>query len=291
MRDIEPAHLVAIVEDDPDVAKIIEQVLADFGFRTVWCRSGTDLLRRLRTLAPDLCIIDLGLPDMDGLEAMQRVRAQSSCGILILTGRAHVSDRVMGLELGADDYVLKPFEPRELVARVRQARAARPADGAGDQYERHFRKPWTPRTGSLVHHKTLTAAMIDSRDFLAAKRKAEFAGWQFNLGNNTLTSPNGAEHALSMAETELLKVFVSNPNRILQREKLMGTRDLAPNDRAIDVRISRLRRKLEPDPQSPAFIKTVYGAGYLFLATVNWSDRTDIEHRKTLDGFEKSTDF
>ncbi len=106
---METTKTIAIVEDDPDVAKIIEQVLGDFGFRTVWCRSASDLLRRLRTLAPDLCIIDLGLPDMDGIEAMQRVKAQSACGILILTGRAHVSDRVMGLELGADDYVLKPF--------------------------------------------------------------------------------------------------------------------------------------------------------------------------------------
>ena len=234
MTEAESHKLIAIVEDDPDVAKIIEQVLADFGFRTVWCRSAGDLLRRLRSLAPDLCIIDLGLPDMDGIEAMQRVRAQSACGILILTGRAHVSDRVMGLELGADDYVLKPFEPRELVARVRSI--VRRREGGE-----------TP-----------------------ARQIAEFAGWRFNLGNNTLTEPNGEEHALSTAEADLLKVFVNNPNRILQREKLMGTRDLAPTDRAIDVRISRLRRKLEPAPQSPAFIKTVYGAGYLFLATVNW---------------------
>jgi len=235
MKDNEPAKLIAIVEDDPDIAKIIEQVLADFGFRTVWCRSAGDLLRRLRTLAPDLCIIDLGLPDMDGIEVMQRVRAQSGCGIMILTGRAHVSDRVMGLELGADDYVLKPFEPRELVARVRSI--VRRREGGE-----------TP-----------------------ARQIAEFAGWRFNLANNTLTAPNGDAHALSTSESELLKAFVNNPNRILQREKLMGTRDLAPNDRAIDVRISRLRRKLEPDPLSPAFIKTVYGAGYLFLATVNWS--------------------
>jgi DNA-binding response OmpR family regulator len=246
MRDNEATKLIAIVEDDPDVAKIIEQVLRDFGFRTAWCRSASDLLRRLRALAPDLCIIDLGLPDMDGLEAMQRVRAQSGCGILILTGRAHFSDRVMGLELGADDYVLKPFEPRELVARVR----------------------------SILRRREGTET--------STRQIAEFAGWRFNLGNNTLTGPNGDEHALSTAETELLKVFVSNPNRILQREKLMGTRDLAPNDRAIDVRISRLRRKLEPDPQSPAFIKTVYGAGYLFLATVNWSGgaNPEIERRK-----------
>ena len=232
---METSKTIAIVEDDPDVAKIIEQVLGDFGFRTVWCRSASDLLRRLRTLSPDLCIIDLGLPDMDGIEAMQRVKAQSACGILILTGRAHVSDRVMGLELGADDYMLKPFEPRELVARVR----------------------------SIVRRRESSEA--------PARQIAEFSGWRFNLANNRLTSPDGEEHALSTAESELLKVFINNPNRILQREKLMGTRDLAPTDRAIDVRISRLRRKLEPDAHSPAFIKTVYGAGYLFLATVTWT--------------------
>ena len=235
MTDRDGRKLVAIVEDDPDVARIIEQVLEDFAFQTLWCRSAGDLLRRLRTLSPDLCIIDLGLPDMDGLDAMQRVRAQTACGILILTGRAHVSDRVMGLELGADDYVLKPFEPRELVARVR----------------------------SIVRRREGSEA--------PARQVAEFGGWRFNLANNRLTAPSGEEHALSTAESELLKVFVNHPNRILQREKLMGTRDLAPTDRAIDVRISRLRRKLEPDADSPAFIKTVYGAGYLFLATVTWS--------------------
>ena len=234
MRDNETDRLIAIVEDDPDVAKIIEQVLADFGFRTAWCRSAGDLLRRLRTLTPDLCIIDLGLPDMDGIEVMQRVRAQSACGIVILTGRAHVSDRVMGLELGADDYILKPFEPRELVARVRSILRRRAS--AGDP----------------------------------ALQIAEFCGWRFNPGNNTLHAPDGEEHLLSTSESELLKAFVSNPNRILQREQLMGNRDLAPTDRSIDVRISRLRRRLEADAKNPTLIKTVYGAGYLFLATVNW---------------------
>lgn len=228
-------RLIAVVEDDPDVAQVIAQTLGDFGFRTQWCRSAGELLRRLRPLAPDLCIIDLGLPDMDGIEAMQRIRAQSPCGIMILTGRAHVSDRVMGLELGADDYMLKPFEPRELVARVRSILRRR------DSVEQ------------------------------APRQIAEFAGWRFNLGNHTLHSPRGDEHLLSTSEAELLQVFVSNPNRILARDKLMGGRDVAPTDRSIDVRISRLRRKLEPDPQGPTFIKTVYGAGYLFLATVNWS--------------------
>lgn len=235
--DAETNKLIAIVEDDPDVAQIIEQVLRDFAFRTLWCRSAADLLRRLRSQTPDLCIIDLGLPDMDGLDVMQRVRAQSACGIVILTGRAHISDRVMGLELGADDYILKPFEPRELVARVRSI----------------LRRREKGNNGSAP-----------------TKEIAEFGNWRFNLGNNTLQANNGEEQPLSTSEAELLKVFVNNPNRILQREQLMGSRDLAPTDRSIDVRISRLRRKLEPDPQGPAFIKTVYGAGYLFLATVNW---------------------
>ena len=237
---METGKLIAIVEDDPDVARIIDQVLRDFSLRTTLFRSGGELLRRLRNLSPDLCIIDLGLPDMDGIEAMQRVRAQSDCGILILTGRAHVSDRVMGLELGADDYVVKPFEPRELVARVR----------------------------SILRRRENTGT-------LSAAQTAEFSGWRFNLANNTLISPQGEEQLLSTAEADLLKVFVQHPNRILHREQLMGTRDLAPTDRSIDVRISRLRRKLEPDESCPAFIKTVYGAGYLFMATVTWGHGSD----------------
>lgn len=231
---------IVIVEDDPDVARIIEQVLGDFSFHTVWCRNAADLLRRLRSLDPDLCIIDLGLPDMDGIELMQRVRAQSACGILILTGRAYVSDRVMGLELGADDYVLKPFEPRELVARVRSI---------------------------LRRQEALQGLKVP-----VARQIAVFAGWRFNVGNNTMIAPNGDRHMLSTAEASLLNVLVNNPNRILQREQLMGIRDLDPTDRSIDVRISRLRRKLEPHAGSPAFIKTVYGAGYLFLAAVTWLD-------------------
>lgn len=241
--DREHQERIAIVEDDADVARVIEQVLADFSFRTTWCRTAADLLGRLPALAPDLCIIDLGLPDMDGIELMQRVRAQSSCGILILTGRSYVSDRVMGLELGADDYVLKPFEPRELVARVRSI--LRRNEGAA--------------AGAVA----------------PARQVAAFCGWRFNLANNTLCAPNGDSGQLSTSEANLLKVFVNNPNRILQREQLLGARDLGATDRSIDVSISRLRRKLEPDAGSQAFIKTVYGAGYLFLATVSWPAADD----------------
>jgi DNA-binding response OmpR family regulator len=145
----------------------------------------------------------------------------------------------MGLELGADDYVLKPFEPRELVARVRSI---------------------------LRRREGLAEAEGRSR------RSAEFGGWRFNLANNTLHSPAGEEQVLSTSEADLLKVFIQNPNRILRREQLMGTRDLSPTDRSIDVRISRLRRRLEPSEESPTFIKTVYGAGYLFLAAITWPE-------------------
>lgn len=230
--------LIAIVEDDRAVAGVIEQVLIDFSFRTVLCRNAKDLLRRLGSLSPDLCIIDLGLPDMDGIELMQRVRAESSCGILILTGRAYVSDRVMGLELGADDYVLKPFEPRELVARVRS-----------------------------ILRRNETAPALGAA---ALPQIAAFSGWRFNVANNTLCAPNGEKSQLSSSEANLLKVFLNNPNRILRREQLLNTRDLTCADRSIDVSISRLRRKLEPEAGSHAFIKTVYGAGYLFLAPVTW---------------------
>ncbi len=229
---------IMIVEDEPDVARIIEHVLTDFGFKSVWCRNAAELFRRLGAVAPDLCVIDLGLPDMDGLEVMRRVRAASACGILILTGRSHVSDKVMGLELGADDYVIKPFEPRELVARIRSIlRRREPPEAA----------PGRPTI-------------------------AAFGAWRFNVANNTLSDASGREQLLSTSEADLLKVFLERPNRILQRDALFGSRDYSPTDRNIDVRVSRLRRRLEGDGGGEALIKTIYGAGYLFAATVVWRD-------------------
>lgn len=227
---------IMIVEDEPDVARIIEQILADFGFQSAWCRNAGELFRRLPGVDPDLCIIDLGLPDMDGIEVMGRVRAISKCGILILTGRIHVSDRVMGLELGADDYVSKPFEPRELVARIR----------------------------SILRRRENSAT-----DGVTAS-VAEFAGWCFNVANNTLVDAGGNEQILSTSEAELLMFFLKRPNRILQREALFGSRDFSPTDRNIDVRVSRLRRRLDGDGSTNELIKTIYGAGYLFSATVVW---------------------
>ena len=227
MRDTEPTKLITIVEDDPDVAKIIEQVLADFGFRTAWCRSGGDLLRRLRTLAPDLCIIDLGLPDMDGIEAMQRVRAQSGCGILILTGRAHVSDRVMGLEMGADDYVLKPFEPRELVARVQTVMRRQ-------------------RSAGLPH-------------------RLQFEGLEIDLDTHAVLR-HGEPVALTGTEFALLALLAREPGKVVSRDDILNHLRGHEADlytRAVDILISRLRKKLDPLD----CIRTMRNAGYALALT------------------------
>jgi two-component system OmpR family response regulator len=232
-----PPALVYVIEDDPDVARLVLAALRDFGFACEVFGTGGAVLRRLQFEKPDLCIVDLGLPDMDGLDLMRRITAASSAGVLILTGRGHTADRVMGLELGGDDYVTKPFEARELVARVR----------------------------SILRRRSATAGVSPGQ-----RRYASFLGWRIDCAANVLRAPDGSEHLLGTAETQVLRCFVERPHQILTREQLMGERELAPTDRSIDVRISRLRRKIENDPHEPAIIKTVYGAGYLFAADVSW---------------------
>ena len=232
-------QLIYVVEDDEAVARLVSRALEEFGHPVEWFRNGASVLRRLQTERPDLCVVDLGLPDMDGIELIRQIGALTNCGILILTGRGHTIDRVMGLELGGDDYVVKPFEPRELVARVRsilRRRASSAQAGATSQ-----------------------------------RRYASFMGWTLDCAANNLRAPDGTEHVLGTAETQVLRAFVERPHQILTREQLLGQRDLSPMDRSIDVRISRIRRKTEADPQNPKIIKTVYGAGYMFTATVTWS--------------------
>ncbi len=231
------APVIYLVEDEPEVAHVVQRVLADFDYAAEWFRTGAEVLRQIRSQVPDLCIVDLGLPDMDGMELVRELRSRDAGGVLILTGRGYTADRVMGLELGADDYIVKPFEPRELIARIRSI--LRRCERRGDA----------------------VAAPVSVADFL---------GWRFEAGTNTLVSPAGESSSLSTAEAHLLRVFLDSPNRILTREQLLGERDISPYDRSIDVRISRLRRKLEEDPGNPKIIKTVYGAGYLFAGTVRW---------------------
>ena len=230
---------IVLVEDDGDIARLIVQTLSEFGFQTTWCKRAAEFRARLKIELPDLALIDLGLPDVDGMALVRELRESDDCGIIVITGRRHSGDRIMGLEDGADDYVTKPFDSRELVARVRSV------------LRRYAR-----RTG-------LEAA--------SRERWAEFIGWRFFPATNRLVAPDGDEHQLSNAEANLLQVFLEKANRILTREQLLGERNISPFDRSIDVRISRLRRKLESDPQHPKLIKTVYGAGYLFAASVVWS--------------------
>lgn len=229
-----------VIEDEDAISRLVVMALHDFGFATQTFRNGASVLRRLHTERPDLCIVDLGLPDMDGIELVRQISTQCSAGVLILTGRGHTVDRVMGLELGGDDYMTKPFEPRELVARVRSI----------------LRRRATP--GTVLGPGT-------------ARRHASFLGWTLDCAANILHAADGSEHLLGTAETQVLRTFVERPHQILTREQLVGQRDLSPTDRSIDVRISRLRRKLELDPQNPKIIKTVYGAGYVFSAAVTWS--------------------
>lgn len=229
--------LIFLVEDDMSVARLIATILRDYQFKCECFRTGSELFRRLRTATPDLCIIDLGLPDMDGMEIVRQLRAKTGCGVMILTGRGHVGDRVMGLEIGADDYVMKPFEPRELVARLR----------------------------SILRRCEQAAELGPDNTRIAC-----FSGWRYDPESYTLFAPDGSKKSISASEGQMLQRFLERPNRVLPREQLLGQNDMSPFDRSIDVRISRLRRKLGDDTHNPRLIKTVYGAGYLFVSTVTW---------------------
>jgi len=232
------AEPIYVVEDDADVARLVVGTLERYGYTTELFGSGTALLRRLAQRPPAVCILDLGLPDMDGLEVLQQIRARHAFGLLILTGRADTHDRVLGLELGADDYMVKPFEPRELIARVR----------------------------SILRRYVATGRAAASEPVQAA----EFAGWRFELARHVLIAPDGRCETLSVAEAQLLRRMLERPNQILSREQLLEGRGADALDRSIDLRVSRLRKRFEENPQHAKLIKTVYGAGYLFCADVRW---------------------
>jgi two-component system OmpR family response regulator len=233
MNAITEQPLVFVLDDEPSIARLVATTLQQHRFRTEEFTTAAALARRLRVQVPAVAIVDLGLPDRDGLDVVRGLAATRDCGILVLTGRDSVPDRVLGLELGADDYLTKPFDPRELVARVRSVvRRRQPVEGA--------------------------------------RRIAHFAQWRFDPASNVLADSQGTEVRLSAAESQLLLAFVSHPNRVLSREQLANNSDLPATDRSIDIRISRLRAKLEPAADSVQLIRTVYGAGYLFAGQVAW---------------------
>ena len=190
-------------------------------------------------MTPDVCLVDLGLPDRDGLALVHRLALESGAAIIIISGRAQVQDRVTGLELGADDYIIKPFDPAEVVARIR----ARLRKGRADP-GRSPDKPRISRAGPPLS----TAIVLISKD-------------------------TGEEVPFSHAEGEVLRLFLESPKRLISRAQMQESLGGAASesfDRAMDVRISRLRTKLGEDPKNPRLIKTIYGAGYIFLGDVRW---------------------
>ena len=234
------AQLVFLLEDDADVATVLRRALEEHGFEVERFARRADIVNRLGRVRPDICLIDLGLPDGDGLSVVGHLLRDLMIPAIIVSGRGDLTDRVIGLELGADDYLVKPVEPRELVARVR----------------------------SLLRRASASAAQPDR-----SRLVARFEGWTADFGACTLVDPAGQTVALSAAEASLLKAFASAAGRVLSRRYLLdieGPSDLETFDRAMDVRISRLRRKLGDDPKKPRAIKTVYGAGYVFTPKVDW---------------------
>jgi DNA-binding response OmpR family regulator len=227
-------RVVFVVDDDPEVGKLLASTLQAFNFHVLALTRGAELLRKVKESPPDACVIDLGLPDVDGLELVRSLQ-NSGIALVVVTGRGGVADRIVGLELGADDYLVKPFEPRELVARLNSV----------------LRRLNKAPEGRAV---------------------ATFAGWRFDVDALALVSAQGKPVRLSHAEAQLLELFLRSPNRVLSRDHLLAACGTAEHafDRSIDVRISRLRQKLEDDPQSPRFIRTVYGSGYLFGVPVEW---------------------
>ena len=233
------APMVAILDDEPQVRQLLSDALSDAGFRTATFARAAEFEAALHRTAPDACLVDLGLPDRDGLALVHRLALESGAAIIIISGRAQVQDRVTGLELGADDYIIKPFDPVEVVARVR----ARLRGGRD--------------TGAPIRHST-----------------ARFAGWTAQLDRYTLISPDGQDIPISQAEAEVLRLFLDSPKRLISRVQMQETLGGTAGDsfdRAMDVRISRLRTKLGEDPRNPRLIKTIYGAGYIFLGEVKWS--------------------
>jgi two-component system OmpR family response regulator len=231
------AHLL-VVDDDPEVILLIVRYLSAQGFRVTSAADGSQMREAIAREAVDLVLLDLGLPGEDGLALTRYLRERWRGPVIIVTGRGEPVDRVVGLELGADDYVTKPFDLRELLARIR----------------------------SVLRRTAERAPAISSDGGSFA-----FAGFRLDPRSRELRDPRGASVDLTTGEYALLKLLVEHPNRVLSRDDLMSWmhgRDAGPYDRAVDVQIGRLRRKIEADPAEPALIKSVRGAGYLFAAKV-----------------------
>ncbi|MGH6738041.1 MAG: response regulator [Bradyrhizobium sp.] len=240
MSDV--AHIL-IVDDQQEICDLVQEYLTGEGYRVSTAQDGICMRRVLSQSPADLVILDLMLPGEDGLTLARSLRSESGIGIIILTGRGETVDRIIGLEMGADDYLPKPFHLRELLARVK----------------------------SVLRR---VQSRIEEVPSPAGRSRVQFAGWSLDLSSRELLSPDGGEVRLTTGEFDLLAAFVSNANQVLSRDRLLDlarNREAGPFDRTIDVQVGRLRRKLEDDPQNPTMIKTVRGSGYIFTPAVEAS--------------------
>jgi two-component system OmpR family response regulator len=227
---------ILVVDDDLEIRELLALFLRDHGFRASLAADGEELSRELSAETPDLIVLDLMLPGEDGLSLCRRISTETSIPIIMLTAVAEDADRIVGLEMGADDYLTKPFNPRELLARIRAVlrRAGQSGDGPRGQ-------------------------------------RLSFRGWQLDLGRRELKREDGTLVPLSAGEFRLLQVLAEHPQQVLNRDFLLDRthgREGGPFDRSVDIQLSRLRRKIEVNPRDPGIIKTVRGGGYVFSLPV-----------------------
>lgn len=238
---------VLVVDDDADVRELIRDYLSDQGYEVVDADGAAAARALLGERAPHIALLDVGLPGEDGLSLARHIREHYDIGIIMVSGAGETVDRIVGLEVGADDYVSKPFDPRELRARLKSVlRRYQRGDGNGNGETKQ------------------SAAAVDS----VATRRVSVGACQLDLDTRQLFDAQGGETPLTSMEFELLKVFVERPNRPLSRDQLLTltqNRDWDPYDRSIDIRIARLRRKIECDPDNPQLIRTLRGVGYMFV--------------------------
>jgi two-component system, OmpR family, response regulator len=234
---IDNGHIL-VVDDEREICTLVQGYLSSEGYRVSTAQDGADMRRVIAQSPVDLVILDLMLPGEDGLTLARWLRENFPIGIIMLTGRGEVIDRILGLEMGANYYVPKPFYPRELLATVRSV-----LRGASAQ---------------ITGKKTL------------ARSRARFAGWTFNLSSRELFSPLCKEVRLTTAEFDLLTALVQNPNRVIARDELLDRSRNRQADRTVDALVGQLRCKLEDDMKKPTIIKTVYRRGYIFTREVEW---------------------
>ena len=229
---------ILIVDDDPRILRLVSHYLKREGYSIQTVTSAREAREQLSFLPPDLIILDVGLPGEDGFTLARDIRTQTNIPIIMLTGRTDTVDKVVGLELGADDYITKPFEERELLARIRSVlRRCR------------VTAPVPAKVGGIAH----------------------FAGWRLDLTRHELLTATGESIYLTGHEFRLLQAFVLHPNRVLSRDELMDQiagRNWNPFDRSIDVLIAKLRKKIEPNPTQPTLIKAIRGEGYKLTTEV-----------------------